>query len=255
MNRAARWRLDLFWLLTRTEFRLRDQGTALGFLWTLARPAVQFAVLYAVFSAWMGPRVESWAAYLLIGVVQWDFFAGATGHGLTSLRRKAGLVRQIAFPRAAVVLASVASVLLSHLIEWALLLAILPALGAAPRASWLALPALVALEAALAMGAALVLAPLAAPVRDLEQAWSLALYALFFATPVFYDAAALGPAGRTLVALNPLAAILDATRSCLLGGAPPGAAPAAGAAAACLAAAVLGLALFPRLARGVEEWL
>jgi hypothetical protein len=26
---------DLFWILTRTEFRRRDQGTLMGFLWTL----------------------------------------------------------------------------------------------------------------------------------------------------------------------------------------------------------------------------
>ena len=243
---------DLFWLLTAVEFRARDQGTALGFLWTLLRPLAQFAVLYTVFSRAMGPRVEGWAAYLLVGVVQWDFFAGATAHGLTCLRRKSGLLQAAAFPRVLVVLSTVASVLLSHLAEWGLLLFVLPWLGVAPRAAWLALPALIAAEAALALGAACLLAALAPTLRDLEQAWGLALYALFFLTPVFYTIDLVGPQGRLLVALNPLAALIEGTRAVLWGRAAP---PLALASALAAAAAAAGLALFPRLSREAAELL
>ncbi|MBI3298066.1 MAG: ABC transporter permease [Elusimicrobia bacterium] len=249
MNRS-RW--DLFCLLTAVEFRARDQGTALGFLWTLLRPLTQFAILYTVFGGWMGPRVDGWAAYLLVGVVQWDLFAGVTGHSLTCLRRKSGLLRAAAFPRVLVVLSTAASVLLSHLAEWALLLAVLPLLGVPPRAAWLALPALIAAEAALALGAACLLAALAPALRDLEQAWGLALYALFFLTPVFYAAEMAGPQGQALIALNPLAALIEATRDLLWGRALPELTTPAALAAASAAA---GLFLFPRLARGAEERL
>lgn len=248
----ARSLFDLWRLLTRAEFKARDQGTLLGFAWTLLRPLGQFAVLHAVFGDWMAPRVEHWSAYLLVGVVMWDLFAGATAHGLTSLRRKAGLVTHFAFPRVLVPLSSASAVLLSHALEWLLLLALLPALGVPPRASWLLLPALVAVEAALAFGAACLLAALAPRLRDLEQAWTLGLYALFFLTPVFYTADLVGPAGRTLVALNPLAALIEAARALLWGGAPP----ALGAAVSCAAAAAAaGVLLFPRLERGGVERL
>lgn len=246
----SRW--DLFCLLTAIEFRARDQGTALGFLWTLLRPLTQFAVLYAVFGGELGRRVDGWAAHLLIGVVQWDFFAGATAHGLTCLRRKSGLLQAAAFPRVLVVLSTVASVLLSHLLEWALLLVLLPWLGVAPRAAWLALPAVIAAEAALALGAACLLAALAPSLRDLEQAWSLALYALFFLTPVFYTADMAGPHGRVLIAMNPLALLIEATRALLWGRAVPALVLPAALAAASAAA---GLALFPRLSRGAAERL
>lgn len=248
----ARSLFDLWRLLTRAEFKARDQGTLLGFAWTLLRPLGQFAVLHAVFGDWMGPRVEHWSAYLLVGVVMWDLFAGATAHGLTSLRRKAGLVTHFAFPRVLVPLSSASAVLLSHALEWLLLLALLPALGVPPRASWLLLPALVAVEAALAFGAACLLAALAPRLRDLEQAWTLGLYALFFLTPVFYTADLVGPAGRTLVALNPLAALIEAARALLWGGAPPALGPALACAAAAAAAGVL---LFPRFERGGVERL
>lgn len=249
---SARARFDLWRLLTRAEFKARDQGTLLGFAWTLLRPLGQFAVLDAVFGRWMAPRVEHWTAYLLVGVVMWDLFAGATSHGLTSLRRKAGLVTHFAFPRVLVPLSSASAVLLSHALEWLLLLALLPLLGVAPRASWLLLPALVAAEAALAFGTACLLAALAPRLRDLEQAWSLALYALFFLTPVFYTADLAGPVGRALTAWNPLAALIEAARAVLLGGAPPA---LAGAAALAAAAAAAGALLFSRLERGAVERL
>lgn len=243
---------DLWRVLTRAEFKSRDQGTLLGFAWTLLRPLWQFAVLHAVFGRWMAPRVENWAAYLLVGVVMWDLFAGATAYGLTSLKRKAGLVTHFAFPRVLVPLSSASAVLASHALEWLLLLALLPALGVPPRASWLFLPLLVAAEAALAFGAACLLAALAPRLRDLEQAWSMALYALFFLTPVFYTADLVGPIGGRLVALNPLAALIEAARAVLDGGAVPSLAPAFLLAAV---AAVAGTALFPRLERGGVERL
>lgn len=252
MNRSSLHALDLVRMLTAIEFRARDQGTLLGFLWTLLRPLAQFAVLHAVFSRWMGPRVPDWTAFLLVGVVQWDFFAGATTHGLTSLRRKAGLVTHHAFPRIVIVLSSVLAVLLSHLLEWAVLLAVLPLMGVKPAASWLLLPALITAEAVLALGAACVLAALSARIRDVEQAWSLALYALFFLTPVFYTPELLPPATARLVALNPLGGLIGAARALLWGNAPSGLGlPLAVTAVA----ALLGLGAFPRLARDVEELL
>ncbi|MDX6769539.1 MAG: ABC transporter permease [Elusimicrobiota bacterium] len=250
---AYQW--DLLRTLTRTEFRMRDQGTVAGFLWTLLHPLFIFAVLHTLFTAWMSPRVENYPAFLLIGIVQWNFFAVATSGALTCLRRKAPLIVHHAFPRSFILLSSAASVLLSHLAEWVVLLAALLLLGARPDARWLLLPALIAVEAALVVGVSCFLSALAVRVRDLERVWGIVLHGLFFLTPVFYDAGVVGGTGRRLVALNPLSAVLDATRALLLGGEAParGALPATAAFAALLCAA--GLAAYPRLTRGVAEKL
>ena len=36
--------------LTKTDFKLRYQGSLLGYLWALLRPLMMFAILYFVFS-------------------------------------------------------------------------------------------------------------------------------------------------------------------------------------------------------------
>ena len=36
--------------LTKTDFKLRYQGSVLGYLWALLRPLMMFAILYIVFA-------------------------------------------------------------------------------------------------------------------------------------------------------------------------------------------------------------
>lgn len=256
MTRAgAAYQWDLFWMLTRTEFRLRDQGTVAGFLWTLLHPLFIFLILHTLFERTMGPLIPQYAACLLIGIVQWNFFSTGTSAGLTSLLRKAGLLSNHSFPRVLVVLSAVAAVLLSHLLEWGVLLAALAALGTRPSLGWLALPVLIALELALVVGASCVLAVTAVRLRDLERAWSLILYGLFFMTPVFYTAEALGGPASRLTALNPLALVIGASRAAVLEGAwrPSGGSLLLAAALAAFCAAAL--AFFSRQSRGIAERL
>jgi ABC-2 type transport system permease protein len=242
-------------MLTRTEFRLRDQGTVIGFLWTLLHPLFIFVILYKLFTTWMTPMIPDYAGCLLIGIVQWNFFSSATSAGLTSLRRKAGLISSYSFPRVIVVLSSVFAVLLSHLLEWLVLLAALLALGVRPTLLWLTLPAIIAVELALAVGLSCLLAVLAVEIRDLEHVWNLLLYGVFFLTPVFYTMEVVGSAARPLVARNPLGWIIEATRAAVIGGTHHPSSGLVWPAAVVAGLCAVSLSLFPRLSRDVVEKL
>ena len=78
MQRADRLGDTRYWNLLReftvTGFKLRDQGSFLGFLWTLLHPFVLLAVLYALFATRLGEGVAHFPTYLLIGIVHWSFF-------------------------------------------------------------------------------------------------------------------------------------------------------------------------------------
>ena len=47
---SARRFFDLTWLMSVTEFKLTYFGTVFGYLWSLIRPLMLFAVLYTVFT-------------------------------------------------------------------------------------------------------------------------------------------------------------------------------------------------------------
>lgn len=246
--------LRRLWRLSVCEWQLREQSRPSGLLWTLLQPTLMFVTLSYVFSAWLGPSTPDYRARLLIGVLQWGFFASCTAYGLSSLVRRAPILRNFALPLDLPVLSAAASVAASHAIEVLLLCAYLIAVGRAPSARWLLLlPAELTLVA-LAVGASLVLAWLAALYRDIERIWAVVLSIGFFLTPVFYDPSRLTGGRGALLAWNPLTRVLGFSRGALIGGTLDSAGLAASFAAGLLAAAA-GLALLRRRDARLRDYL
>jgi ABC-type polysaccharide/polyol phosphate export permease len=206
-----------------TEFKLKDQGTVLGFLWTLLHPALMFAVLYVVFVKWMGHQVENYGAYLLIGLMFWIFFQKSTSSALTSLTRRYPIIRNFKFPREIVVLSAVSAVFYSFLLELLVLLVFLPFIGVPPKLSWLLLPLLVGSLVLLSAGVSMFLPILAVEYRDMERIWEVLTMAMFYVTPIFYPISVIGERLRPLLYLNPVTQVLIATRGCLIDGSIPNA--------------------------------
>ena len=226
------------WRMSVCEWQLRAQSRPSGFMWTLLQPALMFLTLSYIFSRWLGPSTPDYRARLLVGVVQWGFFSTCTAYGLTSLVRRASILRNFALPLEIPVLSAAASVAASHAIEVALLCLYLAATGHPPQARWLlVIPAELTLIL-LASGACLVLSWLAVLYRDVEKIWTVVLSAGFFLTPVFYSPAMLRGGPRALLELNPLAQVLGFSRSAFIGGEFNGGGLAVAAAAAAVAAAV-----------------
>jgi len=207
---------SLVWELARTEFKLRDQGTVLGFFWTLLHPALMFAVLYAVFVRWLGRGVDFYGAYLLIGLVQWQFFEKATSVGFASLRQKALLIKNFNFAREITVIAGVGSVFLSYIFELAVLLVFLRASGIPFAISWLMLPLHVAALVLLTLATALILALMSVEFQDMQRSWSVLTTAGFYLTPVFYPLSVISPSYRPYMELNPMLHVVAGFRACLL---------------------------------------
>lgn len=207
---------NLLWEMTRCEFKLRDQGTFLGFLWTLISPAVMFLVLHELFTKWMGRFVENYAFYLLIGLLQWGFFANATSNALTSLQRKAGMIQNFKFPREVVIFSSVGVILWSHLLEILVMVALVFFFAKTLAWTWLYLPILVGIEALWVLAVSFFLARFAVEYRDIERAWGILMHAGFFLVPVFYPLQIIAEGKRFWLLLNPIVHIMDGMRACLL---------------------------------------
>ncbi len=206
---------NLLWEMTRCEFKLRDQGTLLGFFWTLLNPALVFTVMYQLFTKWMGQHVPNYAFYLIIGLVQWGFVANATSNALRSLQSKGGILKNFKFPKEIVVLSAIAVILWSHLLELLILLGfLLFFIGAAW--TWVYLPVLIVIELLWVAGVSFFLARLALKYRDMERIWAIVMQVGFFAVPVFYPLQLIAENKRFWLMLNPIVHIMDGMRACLL---------------------------------------
>jgi lipopolysaccharide transport system permease protein len=204
--------------LTYCEFKLRDQSTLLGFLWTLLAPTVLFIVLYALFVKWMGNHVESFPLYLLVGVVMWNYFSKGTQGGLTAVLQKSSLVTNFIFPRDILVVSSVMTNLLIHLLELSVMVPFLLVWGDHITWLWCLLPVTIAIETLLILGVSFFLARLAVDYKDITRIWEIAIMTGFFVTPIFFPVDIIAPDRRRIIFLNPMAWLITQAREFMVYG-------------------------------------
>ena len=98
-----------------TDFKLRYQGSVLGYMWSLLRPLLLFLILYTVFVKGLkfGSDVPNFPIFLLLGIVMWSFFSEMTSMSLGSVVSRGDLIRKIRIPRWIIVASSSVSALIS----------------------------------------------------------------------------------------------------------------------------------------------
>ena len=92
---------ELLTILAVTDFKRTYFGTALGYLWSLARPLMLFGVLLAVFTQVfrIGSQVPNYPVLLLFNIVLFGFFQEATTRAVQSLVDQEAVIRKTQFPR------------------------------------------------------------------------------------------------------------------------------------------------------------
>lgn len=199
-----------------SEFKLRDQGTFLGFLWTLLYPLSMFLVLYAIFSKWMGTHVQGFPGYLLVGIVLWNFFVNSVANSLSIISRKSDLVRNLNFPKEILVISSVCSIFISFIIEIIILLLFLLFLGTRYSLYIFYFPVVLLIEIILSLGVSFVLACLHVYYRDVERIWAIVSMLGFFLTPIFYPLSIIARDKQKIMLFNPMLHVIESARNCLL---------------------------------------
>jgi len=200
--------------LVRTDFKLRYQGSVLGYAWSLLRPLLLFLILYVVFVRFLkiGGDIPHFPVYLLLGIVLWNFFAEMTAQSLGSIVSRGDLVRKIRIPRWIIVLSSSISALINLFLNLLVVIVFLIVDHVDLLQTTLWLP-LILLEIYLfALGLSLFLAAAFVKYRDVNYIWEVILQAGFYLTPILYPITLItSPALQKLMLLNPMAqAIQDA---------------------------------------------
>jgi ABC-type polysaccharide/polyol phosphate transport system ATPase subunit/ABC-type polysaccharide/polyol phosphate export permease len=252
---------DITLMLARAEFKLRYLDSIVGYVWSLVQPLLLFLVLWLVWAELFKPDrdVAHYQLSLLLGIALFTFFSEATGHALTSLVGKGGMLRKIPFPPLALPLSSVLTSFYVYGLTLVIVLGFIVASGIAPALRWLEMVPVLLLLLVFTVGLGLLLSCLYVSIRDVQQIWTVVLRMLFFLTPVFYPIE-LAPEGlQKILMLNPLAVVTVQARHTMLDPGAPTALEAGGA--PILAASLLitaatvaaGLLLYRKQARIVAE--
>jgi ABC-2 type transport system permease protein len=241
------WRrvFDLLWLIGVTEFRRSYLGTALGYVWSLARPLLLFGVLLVVFTQAfdLGDRVREYPVLLLFNIVLFGFFQESTVMAVGSIMAQESVVRKTQFPRLVIPLAVVLTALFNLGANLVVVFVFILASGVEPMWTWLLLPVVVVLLTVFTTAVSMIVSALNPRFRDIGVIWGVAVTALFYATPVLYPLEIVSGKLGQLLALNPLAPIFELARKWVIDPTAPGPADLAGGAAWLLVPAALYVAV------------
>lgn len=209
--------------LVKTDFKLRYQGSAIGYAWSLLKPIMLFAIMYVVFVQFLrfGEGIPHYTVILLLGIVMWTFFVEATNQGMLAVVARGDLIRKIKFPKYIIVLSSTISALINFLLN--VLVVTVFAVFDGVQFGWsiLLFPLTIAVLYAFALGLAFLLSAIYVKYRDIAPIWEIVSQALFYGTPIIYPLQLV--MGNSLFAAqllmaSPIAALFQNARVQFFGG-------------------------------------
>lgn len=251
--------------LTQRELKSRYKKSILGWLWSLLNPASVLAVYTLVFGYFFKavPPVAGnghttvYAVYLFAGLWVWNYFNGTVTGAISALQGSGPLLNKVYFPPACPAIANTATVLLQALIESAILLVIMIALG---NVGWTILlyPLLVLCVTLFALGIGLALSVYNVFYRDVNYLVTIGLNVLFYATPIIYPITLVESRSETaakIIMLNPLSRYVDWSRDVFWSLKWPSAITVVIVVLASIAVFVIGLGIFNRKSRDIAQEL
>lgn len=203
--------------LVRTDFKLRYQGSLIGYLWSILKPVMLFIIMYLVFVRFLrfGDAVPHFAVALLLGLTLWNFFAETSNMGMVSIVARGDLLRKVNFSKPIIIFSVVSNALINLCIS--LVVVIVFALIDGVTLRWnvlLVFPLLLELVL-LATGVAFLLSTVFVRFRDLGPVWEVFMQAGLYGTPIIYPItliSATHPTVGTVMMLNPMAQIVQDMR-------------------------------------------
>lgn len=212
---------DLLVILGVRDIKLRYRQTALGVIWVVLQPVLAAAIFALIFGKVAGLYTDGMPPFLFAfaGLIGWTAFSGTLNKAGTCLVGNAHLVSKVYFPRVTLPLSNALSTLVDFGVGLIVMSVLLIAYRVVPGWQIILLPVWLAVLLVLAMGIALFVSALSVSYRDVQYVVPVVLQLLLYASPIAYSVRDPRIAGKIelLYDWNPLAALMGAIRSSLLG--------------------------------------
>lgn len=185
----GRIRWELLSSLVRKDLKVKYQGSALGFVWSLANPLFQLGIYYVIFTKVFRNPAPDFHVYLMAGLLAFSAFSQGVTNASTSVVGNAGLVKKVRFPLLVLPLSGIgfAMVQLALQLPVLLVIALVSGVNFFGPPLLLIVPALLLLVAfSTALG--VLTAALNVRYRDTSHFVELAMLIWFWLNPILYPA-------------------------------------------------------------------
>jgi lipopolysaccharide transport system permease protein len=210
---------ELLYFLIWRDIKLRYKQTALGAIWAIIQPLLPM-LIFTLFFGRLAHVPSNGIAYSLFayaGLLPWTYFSNAVSNSSSSVVGNANLVTKVYFPRMLIPLSGVLAALVDFFIASTILVAMMIWYRSPLCLSQLWAPLILLAITLLAAGTGMLFAALNVRFRDIRFVLPFFVQFWMFATPVIYPASLVPAKWRWLLALNPMAGMVEGFRAALFG--------------------------------------
>lgn len=210
---------DLLIFLVWRDIKVLYAQTILGFSWAILSPAIQIVIFSIIFGrvAQIPTDGIPYALFSTVAIVPWTYMSEAMASSSQSLVGGQQILGKIYFPRVIFPLTPVLAKLVDFSIAMLLVIGTMIWFGVGLTSNILFLPLFMIIMVAVPFGIGLWLSALAIRYRDVKFAMTFVIRMLIYSAPILYTASAIPDKWRLIYSLNPIVAVIEGFRACLLG--------------------------------------
>jgi len=219
------WRYrSLLYMLVVRDLKTRYRSSVLGVAWSFLQPLGMMVVITFAFSVInrAPPTIEHYSVFVLSGLLAWNFFSAAVTGATGSVVANAALVKKVYFPRLILPVSVVISSLINFLLALPVWMVVAIIAGHPIHVTLLLLPFVITVQVIFSVGMSFMLSTLNVFYRDTQFILELAMLALFFLTPIWYDIDSVPQreVGLWVRRLNPMASLVNIYQDLMYWGRP-----------------------------------
>ncbi len=207
--------------LVSRDFKTKYKRSVLGMFWSFLNPLLTMLVQYFIFSTLFKSDIPNYAAYLLTGIVCFNFFAEACNMSLFSILGNASLITKVYVPKYIYPVTRVMSSVVNLAISLIPLILVCLLTGVQFEKSALLSFYFLACLIIFSLGMSMLLSTAMVFFRDTQFLWSVFSMVWMYATALFYPETILPENYRFVLNINPVYHFIKSIRMCILNGVSP----------------------------------
>ncbi len=217
MGSKAGYLIELLYVMTAKELKVRYKSSFLGYLWSIANPMLFALIYYFIFKIIMRVNIQDYTLFIITGLFPWQWFSTSLNNSLFSFLSNSQIIKKTVFPRSVIPLSNVMMEGIHFVCTLPVIIVFMLIYQRHPSVIWLyGVPAVMLAQILFTFGCALIFSSVNLFFRDTERFVTLGIMLMFYCTPILYTADMIPEKYRWLIIFNPLADMIICWRDLLM---------------------------------------
>lgn len=210
---------DLFYFLVWRDIKVLYAQTILGFAWAILNPVIQILIFTIIFGhiAELSTDGIPYVLFSTVAIIPWTYMSESMSASGQSLVNQQSMLGKVYFPRVIFPITPILAKLVDFSIALLIVVGVMFYYQISPTWNLIYFPFLVILMMMIPAGIGMLLSALAIRYRDVNFAMPFMIRMLIYSAPILYTASSIPEQYRLIYSLNPIVAVVEGYRACLLG--------------------------------------